>query len=66
MLKKTKAMLITNRQKRVRLKENLSCLTYNDIDLQLTATPPSQSPVHHHGKNAGILINCPAINTLIT
>ena len=33
---KTNVMLITTRQKRVRLNENLFCLTYNDIDLQLT------------------------------
>ena len=31
-----KIMLITIRKKRVRLNENLFCLTYNDIDLQLT------------------------------
>ena len=33
---KIKMMLITTRQKRVRLNEKLFCLTYNDIDLQLT------------------------------
>ena len=33
---KTKLMLITTRQKRVRLDENLFTLTYNDVILQLT------------------------------
>ena len=33
---KTKIMLITTRQKRIRLHEDLSNLTYNDINLQLT------------------------------
>lgn len=34
--KKTKVMLITTRQKRLRLHEDLLNLTYNDINLQLT------------------------------
>ena len=35
---KTKIMLITTSQKRVRLDENLFTLTYNDVILQLTTT----------------------------
>ena len=41
-------MLITTRQKRVRLNENLFCLTHNDIDLQLTTG---------EGKILGVNIN---------